>query len=139
VRYSVRVGRRTLAAGLHGTSYRVPTRRLRDGRHEVRVTATDGAGQRSHSTEATLRLDRKPPRVRASSLGGRRLRVRLADGTRRRVAGPARSRISWGDGKRSRGTRATHRYAKRGSYRIVVSARDRAGNVRRVKLRLRVR
>jgi hypothetical protein len=65
--------------------------------------------------------------------------VRIVDGTRRRVAGPARSRIVWGDGKRSRGTKVTHRYKKRGFYTIKVVARDRAGNTRTRKLRLRVR
>ena len=86
-----------------------------------------------------LRLDRKPPRVRASARGKRRARVRIVDGTRRRVAGPARSRILWGDGKRSRGTKVTHRYKKPGLYKVTVVARDRAGNTRKTKLRLRVR
>jgi PKD domain len=139
VRYTVTVGGRRMARDLYRTSFRVPTRRLRDGRLALRITATDDAGQRSHSSEAVVRLDRKPPRARATALGGRRLRVRIVDGRRPRVAGPSRSRISWGDGRRSRGARATHRYKRRGTYRVRVVARDRAGNVRRVKLRVRVR
>ena len=69
------------------------------------MTATDGAGQRSDSTEAELRLDRKPPRVRVRRSEAGALRVRIVDGhapPASRV--PARSRISFGDGKRARGT-----------------------------------
>ena len=77
--------------------------------------------------------------MRAATRGRMRARVRIVDGTRRRVAGPARSRILWGDGKRSRGTTVSHKYKKPGLYEVTVVARDRAGNVRKTKLRLRVR
>ena len=139
VRYTVSVGRRVLARDLDRTSFRFRTKRLRDGRLDVKVTARDRLGQRSSSTEAVLRLDRKPPRVSAAALSGRRVRIRIVDGKRPRVAGPARSRISFGDGKRGRGTRVVHRYKRPGTYRVIVAARDRAGNLKRLKVKVRVR
>ena len=80
VRYTVSVGKRVLARDLDRTSLRFRTKRLRDGRLDVKVTARDRVGQRSSSTEAVLRLDRKPPRVSAAALGGRRVRIRIVDG-----------------------------------------------------------
>jgi hypothetical protein len=139
LKFTVRIGRRTVARRLERSFYRVPTRKLKDGRLPIIVTATDGNGQHAKSTKATLRLDRKPPRVRAAASGKLRVRVRIVDGARRRVAGPTRSQILWGDGKRSRGIRVTHRYRKPGTYRVTVIARDRAGNTRKRKLRVRVR
>ena len=139
LRYRVQIGTRTVARNLERSFYRVPTRKLKDGRLAIVVTATDGNGQHATSTKAALRLDRKAPRVRAATRGRMGARVRIVDGTRRRVAGPARSRILWGDGKRSQGTTVSHKYKKPGLYELTVVARDRAGNVRKTKLRLRVR
>jgi hypothetical protein len=139
VRYTVSIGDRVLARDVDRTAIRLRTRKLRDGRLNVRVTARDGSGQRVKSLPAVLRLDRKPPRATAAPLRGRRVRVRIVDGRKRRVAGPARSTISFGDGKRVRGTRVVHRYKRPGTYRVVVTARDRAGNRKRLKLRVRVR
>ena len=131
MRYTVSVGKRVLARDLDRTSLRFRTKRLKDGRLDVKVTARDRLGQRVSSTEACLRLDRKPPRVSAAALGKRRVRIRIVDGKRPRVAGPARSRISFGDGKRGRGTRVVHSYKRPGVYKLVVTARDRAGNRKR--------
>ena len=139
LRYTVRIGRRTVARSLERSFYRVPTRKLKDGRLAIVVTATDGNQQRAQNLPAVLRLDRRPPRVRASARGKMRARVRIVDGTRRRVAGPARSRILWGDGKRSRGTAVSHKYKRPGLYKVTVVARDRAGNARKTTLRLSVR
>jgi PKD domain len=64
----------------------------------------------------------------------------LERGRRPRASGLRRGtiRVTFGDGKRARGkTRARHRYPGSGSYRLVVKARDRAGNS--VVLRRRVR
>ncbi len=116
LRYRVQIGTRTVARNLERSFYRVPTRKLKDGRLAIVVTATDGNGQHATSTKAALRLDRKAPRVRAATRGGMGARVRIVDGTRRRVAGPARSRILWGDGKRSQGTAVSHKYKKPGLY-----------------------
>ncbi len=50
LRYTVRIGKRTVARNLERSFYRVPTRKLKDGRLPIVVTATDGNGQRSRST-----------------------------------------------------------------------------------------
>ena len=139
VRYTVSVGKRVLARDLDRTSLRFRTKRLRDGRLDVKVTARDRLGQRISSTEAVLRLDRKPPRVSAAALesAGCGSGSWTASGPVSRA--PARSRISFGDGKRGRGTRVVHSYKRPGVYRVIVAARDRAGNLKRLKLKVRVR
>jgi len=139
VQYAIYVGGRRLARGLTRTSYRLRTRRLRDGRHRLRVVASDRRGQRTDSVASTLRLDRKAPRVRLSRPNGHTVRVRIVDGSRSRVAGPSRSRIRWGDGRGGRATRARHSYKRPGTYTIVVQARDRAGNRRTFRSKVRVR
>jgi hypothetical protein len=139
VHYSVQVGGRTLARGLRGTSFRLK-RSLRDGRHKVVVTAIDDAGQRRRGAPATLRVDRRPPRV-AVARRGHGLRVRIVDGRKGRVAGVKRSsvRVSFGDGKRARGkARLRHRYKRGGSFTLVVKVTDKAGNRMTVKRRVRV-
>ena len=140
VRYLVKVAGRTVARNVLGTAVRVPTKKLRDGRRKVVVTAMDAAGQRRVGTSAMLRLDRKKPKVRITSRG-KSVSVRILDGKKGRAAGVLGSsvRISFGDGKRGRKARARHRYARKGTYRVVVKARDRAGNrvskTRRVRIR----
>ncbi len=84
VRYTVSVGKRVLARDLDRTSLRFRTKRLKDGRLDVKVTARDRLGQRISSTEAVLRLDRKPPRVSAAALW----KAPRADQDRGRQAAP---------------------------------------------------
>jgi PKD domain len=138
VRYLVKVAGRTVARNVSGTAVRVPTKKLRDGLRKVTVTAIDAAGQRRAGTSAMLRLDRKKPRVRIRRRG-MTVSVRVVDGKKGRAAGVQASsvRISFGDGKRGRKARVRHRYKRSGRYRVVVKARDRAGN--RVSERRRVR
>jgi hypothetical protein len=111
---------------------------LENGVHEVQVIAIDAAGQETGSQVGTVRIDRSRPRVRLR-LRGRRLAVRIRDrggsGVRR-----SRVRISFGDGRRSRRrVRARHVYRRAGVFRVVIRARDRAGNRLTFKRRLRVR
>jgi hypothetical protein len=141
VRYTVRVGGRTVARSISGTSFRLGKRpKLRDGRRKVVVTAIDGAGQRRTGTSATLRIDRHPPRVRIAR-HGQKVTVRIVDGRKGRVAGVKGSavHVSFGDGKRGRGkSRLRHRYKHGGSFRIVIQASDKAGNHMTVRRRVRV-
>jgi hypothetical protein len=140
VTYAVLVDRRIVARGLGGRGLRI-RKRLRDGRHVVKIAATDRAGQSTTSQPATLKLDRRAPRVRLR-VRGRRVAVRVVDGRPRRSSGVSRSKtaIVFGDGRRSRRTASTrHTYKKAGIYRIVVKTRDRAGNAMRLKRSVRVR
>lgn len=124
----------TLVESLRSTRYRLRRRQLDDGVHVLQVVATDAGGQETTSQPADLRIDMSRPRVRVRRYRNRLVEVRVTDSP----AGVLNSsvRISWGDGKRSSGRRiAAHRYAG-GSYRITVSARDRAGNSVTVKRRV---
>jgi hypothetical protein len=137
VRYTLLVdGRRVLQTA--GLTARLGPRAVADGRHRVRIVASDGAGQTSE-TQGELLIDRRPPRVRLTRRGAA-VRVSISDGRPRSVSGVAirHLSVSWGDGRRSRRAARTahHRYARPGRYRVVVLSRDRAGN--RVVLRRRV-
>jgi hypothetical protein len=141
VRYTVQIGRRTVARNLTRTSLRVAGAKLREGRSKVLVTAIDRAGQMRTGTEAMLQFDSHAPRVRIVRRG-RGISVRISDGRRGSSAGVKQSSVvvSFGDGKRGRHkSKLRHRYAKRGSYRVVVKVRDRAGNHATIKRRVRVR
>ena len=142
VRYTVKVGARVLARGLSATSFRMRRRpRIADGRRKVVVTAVDAAGQRRTGTSATLRIDRRAPRVRISRRGAK-VTVRIVDGRRGRVAGVKGSsvRVSFGDGKHGgRKARVRHRYKRAGAFTVTVKAADKAGNRMRLKRRLSVR
>ena len=116
--------------------------RAANGRHELKVTARDDAGQESSSIELPLLVDRRRPRITLRRRGAR-LSVSIADGRRGRCSGVARgrTRVSWGDRKvaRGRSAKARHTYRTPGRYRVVVQARDRAGNrvVTRRSIRIR--
>jgi hypothetical protein len=140
VRYTVKVGRRTVARNITRTSLRLKGKKLRDGRHPVRVTAIDGEGQRRAGTAATLEIDRRAPRARIVR-HGQRLLIRIKDGRKGRVAGVKRSsvRVSFGDGKRGgRRARVRHAYAHGGTFLLVVHASDKAGNRTTIRRRVRV-
>jgi hypothetical protein len=113
-----------------------------NGRHELRVTAIDGAGQQTSSIGLPLLVDRKRPQIRLRRRGTR-VSVSVSDGRRRRSSGVARGRttVSWGDRKRSRAKTAgaRHSYARPGRYRVVVRARDRAGNRALLRRVIRIR
>ncbi len=114
---------------------------LEDGRHTIRVVAVDAAGQETVSQEGQVRVDRRKPRVRVRARG-RDVTVRVGDGRRARSSRlrAAATRISFGDGASARRRPAArHVYARAGTYRVVVRARDRAGNRVVVRTRVRVR
>jgi hypothetical protein len=131
------IGPVTYTALIDGQQVGDPTQRtflklgpadLPGGRHHVRVVATDSQGQSTKSDSGDLLIDRRAPRVRVS-VSGSVVRLTIVDG--RKMSGVARGavRIDWGDGHRSRSVvRASHRYARAGSYHLVVKVRDRAGN-----------
>ncbi len=136
--YEVKLNRRLV--GISGAASFGLGRAARDGRNSIVVTAIDTLGQRRDARTVRLLLDRRAPRVRVRRLAGRRVRVSVTDGRRGRTAGvSSRTLVYWGDGRRSRvrGT-ATHRYRRAGRLLVRVVARDRAGNKRVVKRRLRL-
>lgn len=130
-----------IARQVTARSYRFDRRRLGDGTHRIQVIARDTAGQTTPSSAARLRVDGTAPRA-TISVRGRKLTVRVSDGPRRRGSGvrPGRTTVTFGDGKRvrRRGSKARHTYRRGGRFRVVVTARDRAGNAARVVRTVRV-
>jgi len=119
------------ARGVTSRRFRVDRRGLEDGVYRVEVVARDASGQDRISRQGELVVDGTPPSVSVRVLRGRRVRVRISDGRRGRSAGVDRARtsIAFGDGIRANGrSSALRRYARPGTYRIVVRARDLAGN-----------
>jgi hypothetical protein len=134
--FSVRADGRNLGTS---TSSSLRTKRLRDGRHIVTVTATDRRGQAATSRSMAVYTDTKRPRAAVSaSRSGKLLRVAVrATDPRGRGSGISSYTVDWGDGKRTRSAHARlhHRYRTSGRKRITVTVRDRAGNqaVRRTR------
>ncbi len=148
VRYSVSVDDEPVVENRRGLQARLSRDDVGDGRHRVQVFAIDAAGQETGSRSGRLLVDRGGPRVRVRQRG-RRVTVLVSDGPRRAASGLRRGsvRVSFGEsraaaasasprrpGKARRGAgRAPrvlvrHTYSRRGSFRLIVRARDRAGN-----------
>lgn len=127
LRYTVVLGGRS-ARVLRKRRFHPPAGLLGNGRLEAQVVATDGLGQQVASPKLTLKVDGEPPRVRLSGPGrGGWLAVRLRD----RGAGVDRKRawVRFGDGTvAAKGAGFRHRYESPGRYRVLVHARDKAGN-----------
>jgi len=137
VTYTVASRGQGLAGGLTSRSLRIPAAELGDGRHPVRVIATDRLDQETEGLSAVVRLDRTRPRVKIKTLRRHRVSVRVTDAT----SGPSarRTSISFGDGKKMRRkARAVHRYKRGGRFKIVVKTGDRVGNRLTVKRKVRV-
>jgi hypothetical protein len=121
-----------------------PAAPLPDGTLPWRVVAIDRRGQETPSKVRTLRVDALPPAIaaRLRRSPGRILRVtaRVADGSLTTPAGTGvRSvQILWGDGTRSTGRKATHRYRRGGRYTVTIRATDRVGHVGTFKQRVRI-
>jgi hypothetical protein len=140
IAYSILVEDQEIAEGVTGDEYTLSRSQVGEGIHSLQVEATDSLGQVVDSVPATIKVDRKAPRVRVRVRGGR-VTVSVNDGAKGEVSGvkPGSVRVSFGDGGSGHG-RATlrHAYAHGGAYTIVVSASDRAGNKATVRRRVRV-
>jgi hypothetical protein len=98
-----------------------------DGSHRVQVLATDLNGEATLTPAALVRVDGTPPTAQVRIARGGAVVVRVRDGGSGVAA--AGTSVSFGDGRFGHGhARFRHVYARRGSYRIVVHARDKAGN-----------
>jgi hypothetical protein len=135
VTYSVSVDDEPVVEGVRGLHARLTRDDVDDGSHRVQIFAIDDAGQETGSRSGRLLVDRGRPRVRLRR-NGRVVSIAVRDGAgsglRRRA-----TRVSFGDGAHAaRKPRARHAYGAPGIYRVVVRARDRAGN--RTTLRRKV-
>lgn len=140
ITYSILVDDREVVENVSGDEYLLNREQLPDGVHSIQVEATDSLGQVVDSVPGTIRVDRTPPRVRVH-VRGAGVTVSLDDGPKGEASGVKLGsvKVSFGDG-RSGGGRKTlgHGYAHAGTYTIVVSASDNAGNKMTVRKVVRV-
>jgi hypothetical protein len=161
VRYSVSVDDEPVIEGRRALHARLARDDIGDGRHRIQVFAIDDAGQETGSRVGPLRVDRRGPQVKLRRRG-RRLTVVVSDGSRRNSSGLRRGsvRASFGEGRASAGAsqqgrgrkrrgkarrrakpivvRVRHVYSRRGRFQVTVRARDKAGNVSKVKREVRI-
>ncbi len=121
---------------------------LSDGTHKWQVTATDIRGQSTRSKTRRLRIDARRPLLSVSYKRSKRvvtLSVRARDNARapKRTSGMKGVVVSWGDrtkGSRGRSrVRAKHRYRRKGTYPLEITATDKAGNETVSKRTVRIR
>lgn len=132
--YALIVDGRTVRSDLTRRHLTPPPSVLASGVHRVQVMASDQLGGDVLSRPAKLRVDAQPPQLRVLRKRGEVV-VRLTDAQSGLVA--KATRVRFGDGTQARGGGVIrHRYARPGTYTIVVRARDEVDN--RLAQRLRV-
>jgi hypothetical protein len=108
--------------------------------HTVQVEATDSLGQVVDSVPATVKVDRTPPHARVRVRGGT-VTVTVIDGAKGQCSGvrAASVKVQFGDGASGHGRAVLrHRYARAGTYTLVIRAGDKVGNRRMARRRVRV-
>jgi len=121
-------------------SHQLPKGGLGTGAHRVRVYATDQWGQQTLVGGVNVRVDATAPTVKLTFLDHcRALRVRVTD--KGSGVKPAQTSISFGKHIRTvrRKDKVTHRYSHAGRYVITITARDRVGNRRHIRVEVRIR
>jgi hypothetical protein len=110
------------------TRFQVPAP-LGDGLHRWQAIARDSLGQQAASAERGLRIAARPPGVTLSVAGTRRVgaTLRFTVGARS-ATGVGRVQVDFGDGSRTTGAAARHRYVRPGRFTVVVTVLDRVGN-----------
>lgn len=145
VKYSVLIDDEEIADGLTTTRSELNLGKIADGAHAVSVVARDGAGQETTSAAASLKLDRRAPRVTVERRRGRKVRVVVRDGQKGEVSGAdhAATEVRWGDGRSATGREGafaiTHTFKRPGRHRVTVSVKDQAGNAARIQRTVTVR
>ncbi|WP_028060962.1 hypothetical protein [Candidatus Solirubrobacter pratensis] len=119
-----------------------PAAPLKTGRHTWQVEAVDLHGQTSRSRARTMKIDATAPalKVRVSGKRGRgqtlKIKVTVRD---RGGSGLDHTTIDFGDKSATTRSRSvSHRY-RAGSFKLKVAAVDKAGNVARKEVKLRIK
>ncbi len=128
--------------GITGASQLTVPVPLTDGRHNWNVQSIDRRGQVVASRTQPLRIDTTPPRVRVRVSGrrsaGQRLTISVAPADTG-GSGVGTVTVDYGDRTgTSKLRRSVHRY-RRGTFSLRVRVADRAGNVTRTTVRLRIK
>jgi hypothetical protein len=100
--------------------------RVRDGRHRLRIVATDRREQTSTTKTIAIRVDDTPPSLHVTvRRSGRKVTVISRSHDKR--SGLQSLVTSFGDGTSTSGATVSHRYRQSGSFKLVVRATDYAG------------
>ncbi len=140
ITYSILVDDREVVEGITGNEYLLNSEQVGNGVHSIQIEATDSIGQVVDSAPSTLKVARTGPRVRVS-VRGASVTVRLSDPPKGESPGVRKGsvKVGFGDGHSARGrTTLAHTYSRAGTYTIVVSASDNAGNKTSFHKRVRV-
>ncbi len=139
ISYTVVLDGHALPTPAGSSSLAIDPRFLPSGIHQLQLLATDRYGQQTLTAPSKLRVDASGPHVSVRLTGrGSEVSVSVSD-PQSGVASRSVS-IVYGDGARAaRRTRTRHRYARRGSYTIVVRATDQLGNTTVVRRTVRAR
>jgi hypothetical protein len=140
ITYSILVDDREVAEGIGGDEYALDPEQVPNGVHTIQVEATDSLGQVVDSAPSTLKVARTGPHV-SVRVRGASVTVRLSDPPKGESPGVRRGsvKVGFGDGGFAHGrTTLTHSYSRAGTYTIVVSASDNAGNKTSFHKRVRV-
>lgn len=140
VTYAILIDDQQVAEGVTGDEYTLTASDVENGVHTIQVQATDSLGQVVDSVPSTLKVDRRPPRVRLR-VRGSQVTVTVSDGPRGQGSGlrAGSVKVRFGDGRTGHGrARLRHSYTRPGRYTIVVSAADNAGNRATVRRRVKI-
>jgi hypothetical protein len=126
--YSVVLDGRELQPLGDAHEMRISARGLGSGLHHVQVLASDRYGDSVLTPPTPLRIDAQPPVVAFKRThGGFGVTVRVSDAQSGVDVGAVS--VEFGDGHSAHGrTQYRHRYARGGTYTIVVHVRDKVGN-----------
>lgn len=139
VTYTVLVDDQDVADDLRTPAYMLTGDAVAPGTHSVSVIATDTAGQPTTGTSSDLQVDRAAPRA-SLRVRSRTLRITVSDGAQRSGVAADGTRVRFGDGRTATGGRlVTHGFRRAGTYSVAVTTRDKAGNRRTVRQKVRVR
>lgn len=120
----------------------VPATPLKTGRHKWYVEAVDLRGQTARSRERTMKLDATAPtlsvRVDGKRARGSALKIRVV-AKDRGGSGLDHTTIDYGDhSSTTKSRKVTHHY-RAGKFTLKVAAVDKAGNVTRKRVKLRIK
>ena len=112
--------------------------RVRDGRHRLRIVATDQRKQTSATKTIAIRVDDTPPSLHVT-VRRSGSKVTVISRSRDKRSGLKSLVTSFGDGTSTSGATVSHRYRTSGSFKLVVRATDYAGAKRLSARTIRVK